>query len=448
MSIFTKGKPVSLADILASKVARVARLQEVRQAFSDATLISITLNIPGNIKNSRQIQLIFRAGMRELTRVFTAQWQTTHLDLQTGPEAILVVDISANTCKAKAVSFETQFALGRLFDVDVLAADGKYLSRSTLGMPCRTCYVCGEDAKICTRSQQHPWFAMQKALNALYLRYVSKDKDKWISTAIRAMLYEVSVTPKPGLVDPGSQGSHEDMDAFLFIDSAISLRPYFTALYEVSLSWTASLPSLFEEIRRLGIKAEITMLKTTEDVNTHKGVIFSLGILFSASVYQKQVSLDLQNIIRQMLAGLTEQAFAGLSNKSTLTAGESQFLSYGLTGVRGEAAKGFPVVFDLALPYLKNRKGTMNNRLLDTLMLIATGIKDTNLIKRAGDMTVLADLQEQVTHYFDLGGAKTTAGKAYMYQLDQVFIRQNLSLGGSADLLILTIFLELLTDAL
>ncbi|MDN6797126.1 MAG: citrate lyase holo-[acyl-carrier protein] synthase, partial [Lactococcus sp.] len=87
MSIFTKGKPVSLADILASKVARVARLQDVRQAFSDAMLISITLNIPGNIKNSRQIQLIFRAGMRELTRVFTAQWQTTHLDLQTGPEA-------------------------------------------------------------------------------------------------------------------------------------------------------------------------------------------------------------------------------------------------------------------------------------------------------------------------------------------------------------------------
>ena len=135
MSIFTKGKPVSLADILASKVARVARLQDVRQAFSDAMLISITLNIPGNIKNSRQIQLIFRAGMRELTRVFTAQWQTTHLDLQTGPEAILVVDISANTCKAKAVAFETQFALGRLFDVDVLAADGKYLSRATLEMP-------------------------------------------------------------------------------------------------------------------------------------------------------------------------------------------------------------------------------------------------------------------------------------------------------------------------
>ena len=448
MSIFTKGKPVSLADILASKVARVARLQDVRQAFSDATLISITLNIPGNIKNSRQIQLIFRAGMRELTRVFTAQWQTTHLDLQTGPEAILVVDISANTCKAKAVAFETQFALGRLFDVDVLAADGKYLSRATLEMPCRPCYVFGEDAKICARSQQHPWFAIQKALNVLYLRYVSKDKEKWISTAIRAMLYEVSVTPKPGLVDPGSQGSHKDMDVFLFIDSAISLRPYFTALYDVSLSWTASLPSLFEEIRRLGIKAEITMLKTTEDVNTHKGVIFSLGILFSASVYQKQVSLDLQNIICQMLAGLTEQAFAGLSNKLTLTAGESQFLSYGLTGVRGEAEKGFPTVFDLALPYLKNRKGTMNDCLLDTLMLIATSIKDTNLIKRAGDITVLADLQEQVTRYFDLGGAKMTAGKAYMYQLDQVFIRQNLSLGGSADLLILTIFLELLTDTL
>ena len=80
-------------------------------------------------------------------------------------------------------------------------------------------------------------------------------------------------------------------------------------------------------------------------------------------------------------------------------------------------------------------------------MLIAISIKDTNLIKRAGDIHVLDNLQAQVTHFFDLGGAKTAAGKAYMYQLDQEFIRQNLSLGGSADLLILTIFLELLTDA-
>ena len=448
MSIFAKGKPVSLPEILASKVARVARLKEVRQKFSDAKIISITLNIPGNIKNSRQIQLIFRAGMRELTGVFMTQWEMTHLDLQTGPEAILVVDAAANTCKRKAVTFETDFALGRLFDVDVLGADGSHLSRTTLGLPHRTCYVCGDLAKVCARSQKHPWIAIRKALDAIYLGYVRQDKEKWVSSAIRAMLYEVSVTPKPGLVDPSSQGSHQDMDAFLFMDSALSLQAYFSDLYDISLSWPKSLPKLFQEIREEGIKAETTMLNTTQHVNTHKGAIFSLGILFSASVYQKQVALKLPEIICQMLAGLTQRDFSDFTNKHPLTAGENQFLTYGITGVRGEAEKGFPVVFDLALPYLKNRKGTMNDRLLDTLMLIATSIKDTNLIKRAGGIHVLDNLQEQVTHFFDLGGAKTTAGKAYIHQLDQDFMRQNLSMGGAADLLILTIFLDLLTDTL
>ena len=44
---------------------------------------------------------------------------------------------------------------------------------------------------------------------------------KLVNDAIRAMIYEVSVNPKPGLVDPVSSGPHPDMDVFLFIDSAL-----------------------------------------------------------------------------------------------------------------------------------------------------------------------------------------------------------------------------------
>ncbi|MDN6355518.1 MAG: triphosphoribosyl-dephospho-CoA synthase, partial [Lactiplantibacillus plantarum] len=39
-----------------------------------------------------------------------------------------------------------------------------------------------------------------------------------VNHALRALLYEVTVNPKPGLVDPLSAGPHPDMNAFMFID--------------------------------------------------------------------------------------------------------------------------------------------------------------------------------------------------------------------------------------
>ena len=45
--------------------------------------------------------------------------------------------------------------------------------------------------------------------------------------AVEAMLYEVSATPKPGLVDRSNSGAHHDMDFFTFMSSAAALRGYF-----------------------------------------------------------------------------------------------------------------------------------------------------------------------------------------------------------------------------
>lgn len=45
--------------------------------------------------------------------------------------------------------------------------------------------------------------------------------------SMQALLYEVSVTPKPGLVDRNNTGAHQDMDIFTFEASAVSLNHYF-----------------------------------------------------------------------------------------------------------------------------------------------------------------------------------------------------------------------------
>ncbi|WP_143462541.1 triphosphoribosyl-dephospho-CoA synthase [Levilactobacillus enshiensis] len=264
--------------------------------------------------------------------------------------------------------------------------------------------------------------------------------------ALRALLYEVSVTPKPGLVDPASQGPHPDMTVFTFIDSALSLQPYFTQCVAAGEAFTGSdLTALFGQIRPLGVAAEQAMRAATNAVNTHKGAIFSLGILVTASAYAAQADLDLRATVKAMLQGLTTHDFDGLADKPVdqLTAGEKLYLRDGITGIRGEAEAGYPTVFDMALPALRQSTGTLNQRLLDTLLTIVANSTDTNLVKRAGNAEIIPWAHQQARDYLAAGGSKTTAGWAKLVDLNQVFDRDNLSLGGSADLLILTAFLGL-----
>lgn len=94
-------------------------------------------------------------------------------------------------------------------------------------------------------------------------------------------------------------------------------------------------------------------------------------------------------------------------------------------------------------PKLLTASGTLNERLLDTLLAILTHFIDTNLIHRAGTLDVLPKAQAQAQAILDVGGAHTAAGKALLAQMNDDFLAQNLSLGGAADILILTIFMAL-----
>ncbi|EQM53172.1 triphosphoribosyl-dephospho-CoA synthase [Lactiplantibacillus plantarum EGD-AQ4] len=268
-----------------------------------------------------------------------------------------------------------------------------------------------------------------------------------VNHALRALLYEVTVNPKPGLVDPVSAGPHPDMNAFMFIDSALSLEPYFTACASAGATYTDNdLIGLFQQIRTVGIEAEQTMFTATHGVNTHKGAVFSLGVLVTAAAYQQQQPAEsLVPIVQAMLAGLTANDFSGLADKdpSELTAGERQYLIYGIKGIRGEAEAGYPTVMQVALPALKRSRGTINQRLLDTLMAIVQATVDTNLVKRANDSHVVDWAHAQAAKYFELGGSQTSEGMAFLQDLNQEFLVHNYSLGGSADLLILTIFMGL-----
>ena len=462
MSIFDIGEAVDLLTVLDNREWRSRLQDKLKVTNYDKIVISAKLNIPGPIKNNDILQKIFMDGWQTFVAGLecNSQYEMLFAERVTGPEAFITVDGNLAAVKKTAILFEETYVLGRLFDIDVMAngqADYQ-LSREELGFGPRLCLICGKPAKVCAKEQNHTLDEGYEVINQMYQGATSKElifekesQETVVNNALKGLLYEVSLNPKPGLVDPVSMGSHTDMNMFMFIDSSLSLKSYLDKAFKLGRNFEGSdLKLLFNALRAEGVLAEQTMFNATNNVNTHKGAIFSLGIWVTAIAYSTKdgsaTMTEVRRVIQRMVEGLIEKDLA--SNRVAMTAGEQQFQTYQLTGIRGEAVNGFPGVAEIAVPFLQATFGTMTQRLLDTLMKIAATLEDSTLIKRAKTPDVLAEIKEWTSIYFKLGGSHTEQGMKYLYDLDQLFIERNLSIGGSADTLILTIFIGQLTGLL
>lgn len=165
--------------------------------------------------------------------------------------------------------------------------------------------------------------------------------------------YEVAVTPKLGLVDRANRGAHNDMDFFTMTDSIVALAPHFAAFSHEGFEWNGSLSELFLNIRSLGIRAEHDMFSATHGINTHKGLIFSLGILCAATGYiaRHHRKAGIEAILKTagIMAADVMKDFRGIDTGNAKTHGEKLYAFYGITGIRGEAADGFPNVRQYAI---------------------------------------------------------------------------------------------------
>lgn len=148
----------SIMDILS---ARERRLKERLQAVGlyGGTAVSIQLNIPGETKDSTvyrnalkvAVQTVLQSAKGSCIPVLKKNVQF----FKTGPEALFIFDANAIHLKELMVEIEEQHPLGRLFDIDVYGKSDNPLSRTTLMLPARRCYVCDDVAKVCGRSQRH-----------------------------------------------------------------------------------------------------------------------------------------------------------------------------------------------------------------------------------------------------------------------------------------------------
>lgn len=268
--------------------------------------------------------------------------------------------------------------------------------------------------------------------------------------ACRAMQTEARLTPKPGLVDGRNTGAHRDMTLPDFLRSASAIArilPLFVE--EGSASVALDSRDVLARLKPIGLRCEAAMLRATGGVNTHKGAIFTLG-LFCAAIGRHEAAgqslspAALAATVGEFCHGIVERELVELSGLAPLTAGQRLFITFGLTGARGEAQAGYPLVIDRALPrYHQLRREGLSEELalLNTLLLIISRNDDTCVASRGG-IKGLKWLQRQAQQLLNVGGIRSLTNLALLQQLDELCIARNLSPGGSADLLMLTWFLS------
>ncbi|WP_455051708.1 GNAT family N-acetyltransferase [Leyella stercorea] len=244
--------------------------------------------------------------------------------------------------------------------------------------------------------------------------------------ATQALQAELDTTPKPGLVDKDNNGAHRDMDYALMQRSIDTLHPYFVKL--ALLGCADALPT-HTSIRDIGIEAEKAMLSATNGVNTHKGALFSMGLAVVAAAHEKDTD-SLQTTIKALAASFPDT--------NGTHGSKAKLLSKGTTAIKGaldNAREGYEMLFAEWLPfYIERRKERDAHTLHKTLLRIMCDLDDTNVIYRT-DLATAEEVKQEARALLD------NFSKTALKDMDRHYTTRNISPGGAADMLSLTIFI-------
>lgn len=258
--------------------------------------------------------------------------------------------------------------------------------------------------------------------------------------AVAALIEEVTLTPKPGLVDLRSRGAHHDLSWDLMCHSAWALHPTFRAL-AVAGQRIAQPQRLRERIGRIGRDGEAVMMQASGGVNTHRGAIWALGLLVSAAA-QDDSALAPESVAAR--AGALARTRDRLAPALTGNKGERACRAYGVGGARAQAQAGFPHVIDIALPCLRQsrRRGDSEDAArLNALLSVIAQLDDTCVLSRGGT-TALSAVQGGALAVLAAGGAGSGPGATALQGYEQQLLARHVSPGGAADLLAAALFLD------
>ena len=417
-------------------------------------IVTLALNLPRACPHSPDFAAVFAEGMRELRlsrlsilghKVFSSKFF-----------AAFAVDKEAAALKRLLMHLEGRHPLGRLWDFDVYVGD-VCLSGASQGRATRTCFLCQEPALVCRRLGRHSrdelyqWF-LGKAQSFVSVRkQLSKAVEQVGIRAKEAILKEAKLSPKPGLVDSRSSGVHRDMDLSLLLKSGQVIAPYLMKCADLAarraIRGISCPQALFRRLKTIGLETEEAMFALTEGVNTHKGMIFSLGLLCGAAgtLIGRGEELTALNICQEgaaISAGLLTH-FEHINDGAGLTKGESNYYKYNSQGIRGEVNSGFPSVLNHSLPELVDSRAKYGESAacVRSLLSLISIVDDSNILYRSGPAG-LEHMQNLARGALEAGWPEDAKGLELFKQLEEFCLEATVSPGGSADLLAVTLFLD------
>jgi triphosphoribosyl-dephospho-CoA synthase len=252
--------------------------------------------------------------------------------------------------------------------------------------------------------------------------------------AVRSLYAELVLYPKPGLVSPVDNGSHQDMNAATFMRSMFALRRYFLHIAEAGMQ-----DAPFHVLKQLGIEAEARMMRATGGINTHRGAIFCLGLLCAAigRCRAKGTALRPAAIQATLLIHWGRELGAHSGAAAAPSHGIEARRRYAASGAREEGACGFPSVFGVGLPALQGAlaagRGLRRAR-IDALFALMAHISDTNVYHRGGEQGALT-VRRQARSFIARGGTAAPDWEEGALACHRSFVAARLSPGGAADLL-------------
>ncbi|WP_426175380.1 triphosphoribosyl-dephospho-CoA synthase MdcB [Massilia sp. TWR1-2-2] len=255
--------------------------------------------------------------------------------------------------------------------------------------------------------------------------------------AVGCLHAELVLYPKPGLVSLVDNGSHTDMNAATFMRSMFSLRHYFSAICRAGFD-----DAPFAVLRQLGIDAEARMLRATAGINTHRGAIFSLGMLCAAIGRAKAQAIapGAESLRAVMLIRWGEELTAHTRPGGAASHGLQVADRHAASGAREEGALGLPSVFEVGLPALRLTLAAgrgMHNARIDALFALMAHVSDTNVFYRGGQEGA-ATVRCLAGDFVAMGGTAHGDWRAYALECHRTLTAQKLSPGGAADLLAAT----------
>lgn len=254
--------------------------------------------------------------------------------------------------------------------------------------------------------------------------------------AVRALYWEVKIYPKPGLVSFVDSGAHQDMNGETFLRSLFSLRHYFIRLIQMDRE---NLP--FEQLKSWAIQSEQRMLKATRGVNTHRGAIFSLGLLcVSAARFIQSHQLFSPDEFHQQLCADWQHVLAAHRPQSE-SHGQQVIAEYNVQGATEMARQGYAILFDVLNHFLNLYRDTkcLNQSGLFAYAYFLSQIDDTNILYRKGtDGLLFAKQKANKLLHIKCASMR----HEYGLQLHQEFSQAGLSPGGVGDLIASLIFVS------